>query len=230
MSGRLSVVVPVLNEAARIVQHLTRLVHMPGVDEVIVADGGSADATADLARSVDGVRVVIGRRGRGPQMNEGACAASGDVLWFVHADAGVPDAGPALIAAALEDPAVVGGAFRIRTVTEGAGGWPASLLWLADIRSRYSRLPYGDQAIFVRRDVFERVGRFAPVPLFEDLDFSRRLHRRGRVRVLPAEVNVSGRRFLARPLSSAVLMNVLPLLYRLGVPPVQLARLYGHVR
>jgi hypothetical protein len=104
-------------------------------------------------------------------------------------------------------------------------------LWLADQRSRYSAdRPYGDQAVFVRRQIFERLGGFAALPLFEDVEFSGRLRRAGVVRTLPAAVRVSGRRFMARPLSSVALMNVLPVLYRLGVPPATLARMYGHVR
>ena len=84
--------------------------------------------------------------------------------------------------------------------------------------------------MFVRREAFEALAGFATVPLFEDLEFSRRLRRAGRIRILPAPVRVSGRRFMARPIRSAVLMTVLPILYRLGVPPATLARLYGQVR
>jgi rSAM/selenodomain-associated transferase 2 len=230
MSRRLSVIVPVLNEEKRIGQHLSRLVATPGIDEVIVTDGGSTDRTAALAGAVRGVRMVDAPCGRGPQLNAGAQVATGDVLWFVHADGVLPDDGPAMIDDALRDRAVAGGAFRVRTEADGTGGWPARFLWLADVRSRYSGLPYGDQAMFVRRDVFEALGGFAAMPLFEDLEFSRRLRRAGRVRVLRAEVRVSGRRFMTRPFASAMLMAGLPVLYRIGVPPVALARLYGHVR
>lgn len=226
----MSVIVPVFNEAARIATQLSVLTDTPGIDEVIVVDGGSTDATVALTRSCERVRLVTSPRGRGPQMNAGAGAASGDVLWFVHADVALPADAPAMVADALRDPTVVGGAFRVETVPDGTTGWPARLLWLADLRSRYSRLPYGDQAVFVRRNVFERLGGFAPTPLFEDLEFSRRLRRAGPVRFLPTAVRVSGRRFMARPLYYACLMNALPLLYRLGVPTAMLARLYGHVR
>ena len=163
-------------------------------------------------------------------MNAGARAATGNVLWFVHADVRVPDDGPAGIRGALRERGVIAGAFRIRTEADGATGWPARLLWLADVRARYSGLPYGDQALFVRRHVFDALRGFAPVPLFEDLEFSGRLRRTGVVRILPAAVRVSGRRFMARPIASATLMNVLPVLYHLGVSPETLARAYGHVR
>ena len=230
MTVRLSVIVPALNEAARIQAQITRLVHLDGVDEVIVADGGSSDGTAHLARAIAGVTVVEAPRGRGPQMNAGARQATGDVLWFVHADVCVPDDGPVAVRHALRESSVIAGAFRIRTDAEGATGWPSRLLWLADLRARYSRLPYGDQALFVRRQVFDTLGGFEAMPLFEDLEFSRRLRRTGGVRVLPIAVRVSGRRFMARPIFSATLMNVLPVLYRLGVSPETLARIYGHVR
>jgi rSAM/selenodomain-associated transferase 2 len=229
MRRRLSIIVPALNEAPRIQAQASRLVRLPGVDEVIVADGGSTDGTADLARTVAGVRVIDAPRGRGPQMNAGAREAAGDVLWFVHADVVVPDDAPAMIDDALRQVGVVAGAFRTRTEADGAAGWPSRLLWLADLRSRYSHMPYGDQALFVRRAVFESLGGFAPLALFEDVEFNRRLRRTGRVCVLRPSVRVSGRRFMARPIASVTMMNFLPVLYRCGVPPDTLARIYGHV-
>ena len=169
-------------------------------------------------------------RGRGTQMNAGAVAASGDILLFLHADVTLPADAPSLIRTALADPGVVAGAFRTRTIAEGRHTWATRWLGLADLRSRYTRLPYGDQALFVRRDAFQRVGGFPAQPLFEDVEISRRLRSVGRVRTLRARVSVSGRRFLARPLYFAILMNVLPILYRLGVSPQTLQRVYGDVR
>jgi hypothetical protein len=101
---------------------------------------------------------------------------------------------------------------------------------LADLRSRYANLPYGDQALFVRADVFWRLGGFPEQPLMEDLELSRRLSRTGLIRIVPATVRVSGRRFLARPIYYTLLVNVFPLLYRLGMPPRVLASLYGNPR
>lgn len=227
---RLSVIIPTLNEEPRIGAQLGRLAAMPGVHEVIVADGGSDDRTPQIVRASRTARLVTAPAGRGPQMNAGAQIATGDVLLFLHADVVLPFDAAALVAGALADPVVVGGAFRVRTVADGDAGWPAKWLWLADLRSKYSRLPYGDQALFVRRDVFDALGGFAPIPLFEDLDFSRRLKRAGRMYRLPATVEVSGRRFLAHPVYYACAMNILPMLYRLGVPPQALARVYGHIR
>ncbi len=200
-----------------------------GVYEVIVVDGGSVDGTVEVVRSTGQCRVLAAPPGRASQMNAGARVARGHVLWFVHADVRLPSDALVLIEEAMADADVVSGAFRIQTVAD-TSGWPARWLRLADLRSRYTRVPYGDQAIFVRRDVFERIGGFPAQPLFEDLELSRRLRRMGRTRTLARPVVVSGRRFMARPIYYAVLMNVLPLLYRIGVPPAVLARTYRPVR
>jgi rSAM/selenodomain-associated transferase 2 len=223
----LSVVVPTLNEEARLARLLERLRWMP-VHEVIVSDGGSEDATVDVARGA-GATVVSGPRGRGPQLNTGAAAASGEVLWFLHADAVPPDNGVAAIRRAMADPTVVGGAFRLWTVPD-RGTVVAPLLRVADVRSRYTRHPYGDQGIFVRRAAFSTVGGFPSVPIFEDLGFSRALRRCGRTVTLPQQMQVSGRRFEEAAAYHFVLMNVFPTLWRLGVSEARLARWYDDIR
>lgn len=228
--GGLSVVMPVLDEAARIGARLAELGRLDGVGEVIVVDGGSRDGTAALAAAVPGVRTLRARRGRGPQMNAGAAAAGGAVLLFLHADVSLPADAAARIAAALADPAVVGGAFRTWHVADGGRNWLGPLLHLADVRSRTTRLPYGDQAMFVRRDAFVAVGGFPEQPLMEDLELSRRLRGHGRLVTVAASVRVSGRRFLSQPLRAVVALRLLPALYRLGVTPERLARLYGNPR
>jgi hypothetical protein len=134
------------------------------------------------------------------------------------------------IAVTMEDAGVVAGAFRVRTVADAGRNWLGPLLRLADLRSRLTRYPYGDQAVFVRRAAFERVGGFPEQPLFEDVELARRLRRIGRLRTVPATVQASGRRFLARPLRSVLAMHLFPTLYRLGVSPETLARLYGAPR
>ncbi len=229
-SPRISVVIPTLDEAARIGWGLAELARMEGIAEVVVVDGGSADATASIARSFAGVQVLRAPRGRARQMNAGAAAATGDVLLFLHADVALPRDAPRHVREALAAKDVVAGAFRTWTVADRGRTLLAPLLHLADLRSRYTRLPYGDQALFVRADVFRRLGGFAHVPLMEDLELSRRLRRAGRLRTVRASVRVSGRRFLARPVYYTFLVNVFPLLYRLGVPPARLARLYGDPR
>lgn len=229
MSLSVSVVIPTLNEARAIPGQLAALARLAGVFEIIVADGGSEDDTEACVRATP-VRFLSSPRGRGPQLNAGARAARGDVLLFLHADVRLPADAISRIAGTLEDPATVGGAFTTRTVLDHPAPIRSTLVRLADLRSRYTRLPYGDQAIFARRNVFDAVGGFPEQPLFEDLEFSRRLRRAGRLRTLRQDVIVSGRRFAARPVYFALAMNVLPLLYRSGVDPAVLARAYGHVR
>jgi rSAM/selenodomain-associated transferase 2 len=235
-----SIVMPVLDEGARLDAALAAVRAVAGVAEVIVVDGGSRDDTVAIARrasaagetgSAPPVRLLHGERGRGTQMNAGARVATGDVLLFLHADVALPVDAARWVARALARPDVVAGAFRVRTVADrGAPAWLRPFLRLADLRSRFSALPYGDQALFVRRDAFERAGGFPHQPLMEDLELALRLRRLGRITIVPAVVEVSARRFVARPLRSAIAMRVFPLLYRAGVSPDRLARLYGNPR
>jgi len=228
---RVSVVMPVLNEERRIVRALDSVFAVASVHEVIVVDGGSTDATADLVRARSRATLICAERGRARQMNAGADAAGGDVLLFLHADVTLPSDAVSWVESALRDPAIVAGAFRTWTVADdGEAPIWAPLLHLADLRSRYTGLPYGDQALFVRAAVFQRLGGFPDQPLMEDLELSRRLRAVGSVVTVPASVRVSGRRFLARPAYYTVMVNVFPLLYRMGIPPRVLANFYGNTR
>jgi rSAM/selenodomain-associated transferase 2 len=227
---RISVIVPVLDEAGRIGGQLRSLARFPALHELIVVDGGSRDETVARVRAAGGARLLGAPRGRASQMNAGARAATGDVLLFLHADVRLPDDAPARIEDALADPEVVAGAFRTWTVPDAGRSWLAPLLHLADLRSRYARLPYGDQALFVRAGAFRRAGGFPEQPLMEDLELARRLARLGRLRVVRSRVAVSGRRFLARPIYYTLAVNVFPALYALGVAPATLKRLYGDPR
>lgn len=225
-----SVIIPVLDEAAGLESQLRRLVAMDGLHEIIVVDGGSSDGTRDAAHAVDGVRVLTAGRGRGRQMNAGAEVASGDVLLFLHADVVPPIAVADFIRDALNDPGVVAGAFVTWTVPANNGVPLGPLLHLADIRSRYAELPYGDQGLFVRAEAFRRLGGYADIPLMEDLELAQRLLKIGTIARVPARVHVSGRRFQARPIRYTLMVNLYPLLFRAGVPPDLLARFYGPVR
>jgi rSAM/selenodomain-associated transferase 2 len=223
---KVSAIIPVLDEEARIGARLAELGDLAAVDEIVVVDGGSSDRTRE--RVVPPAQLLEARRGRAVQMNAGARASSGDVLLFLHADVSLPKDARGQMERALGGPRVVAGAFRTRHVADGGRGAP--WLRLADLRSRYTGLPYGDQALFVRREAFERAGGFPDQPLMEDLELSRRLRRLGRIARVPASVQVSGRRFLAHPIRAALLVNTFPLLYWLGVPPDALARIYRNVR
>lgn len=228
----ISVVIPVLDEERRIGRCLEAVLAGGFGCQITVVDGGSRDATADVVRGFEprGVRLIRACRGRGPQMNAGAKASSGAILLFLHADAILPADGMEMIRRAMDMDGVAAGAFTVRTVSEGSAPWLRLLLRLADVRSRYTRLPYGDQALFVDAAVFRAEGGFAEIPLMEDIEFASRLRRRGRMVRIPSPVTVSGRRFSARPLRTALIMRAFPLLFRMGIPPSLLERIYGHPR
>ena len=227
----LCVIIPVLDEAGRIDGCLAALAAQPRVHERIVVDGGSRDDTVARAEAHPGVTVIRSARGRAVQLNAGAAAATGDTLLFLHADATLPPGAADVVEKTLAMPGVVAGAFRTHHVPELWQGRPwARLLRLADVRSRYTSLPYGDQALFLRAASFAQAGGFPAIALMEDLAFSRRLRALGQIRVARAEVRVSGRRFERAPVRQTLMVNGFPLLYALGVSPERLARWYGNPR
>lgn len=224
-----SAIVPTLDEASRIGPLVERLLSEEGVAEVLVIDGGSADDTVARARAA-GALAALAPRGRAVQLNAGARLASEDHLLFVHADVRPPRGAGRAVLDALADPAVALAAFTTFTSLEGTPSWLGPLVHLADVRSRLTRHPYGDQAMAMRRADFEAVGGFLPIPVMEDYELSRRLLKRGRLARLSPPVMVSGRRLAASPLVTTLLWNVLPTLYRLGVDPERLSRWYRAVR
>lgn len=226
----ISIVIPTWNEADRIQRCLEQFEHLEGEWEVIVADGGSTDGTPELAESA-GARVVrCETRGRGPQQNAGAEVARGERLLFLHADALLPETAHEWIAYTLMQPGVAGGAFRVRHEAGAWHGWRARILRLADLRSRWTRIPYGDQGLFMMATTFHACGGFPSKVLMEDVALVRKLSRVGRIQTVPAEVRVSGRRFERGPVRAFLCMNAFPLLDRVGVNPRILARLYGNPR
>jgi rSAM/selenodomain-associated transferase 2/rSAM/selenodomain-associated transferase 1 len=229
----LAIIVPTLNEVARIDALLEHLIGLFGVDEILVVDGGSTDGTGDRVASYPGVDLLHTAPGRARQMNAGAAAARSEILLFLHADVRLPADAPARVRRTLapssRSPAVAG-AFRIRTLAEGRRGWIRWFLPIADARSRYSRLPYGDQALFLRSETFRAAGGFPEQALMEDLELARRLSRLGRIVVDRGVVEVSGRRFFARPIYYPLAINLFPLFYALGVSPARLSRWYGNPR
>jgi rSAM/selenodomain-associated transferase 2 len=223
----LSVIVPTLNEEAIIAETLRRT-RQAGVHELIVVDGGSTDATRAIAANLTDL-VLSAPQGRAAQMNAGAARASGDVLLFLHADTLVPDGFADAILAACRDPLVVGGRFDVDLQ-------PSSpLLWLVgelmNRRSRLTRIATGDQAIFVRREVFERLGGYAPIPLMEDIEFCKRLKRAGRTACVRQRVVTSTRRWQAGGVVRTILlMWTLRALYYFGASPHRLQRAYRVTR
>jgi rSAM/selenodomain-associated transferase 2 len=224
----LSVIVPMLNEATTIASTLHALRRGAPHAEIIVADGGSVDASVAIARPLCHV-LISASRGRASQMNAGARVSHGDALVFVHADTIVPSTFAADIASALSDPAVVGGRFDVQL---DARNLPYRVIGaMISLRSRISGTGTGDQAIFVRRDVFDRLGGFPDFELCEDLEFSRRLKRAGRVACLRARVTTSARRWSRDGVVRTVIrMWLIRAMYLAGVPPARLKRMYSDTR
>jgi rSAM/selenodomain-associated transferase 2 len=227
MPMSVTVVVPTLNEEGVLAATLTRA-RQPGVQEIIVVDGGSRDATPAVAAQHADL-VVSAPRGRAPQMNAGAARARGDVLLFLHADTRLPDGFADAVRVACGDRAVVGGRFDVTLE-------PSSPLIrltgeLINWRSRLTRISTGDQAIFIRRAVFEQLGGYADIPLMEDIDLSRRMKRAGRIACLRQRVTTSARRWQKDGVMRTILvMWSLRALYFCGVSPARLQRVYRNTR
>ncbi|MFZ0680684.1 TIGR04283 family arsenosugar biosynthesis glycosyltransferase [Candidatus Binatus sp.] len=225
---KLSVIVPMLNESPVIAGTLDALRRRAPNAEIIVVDGGSSDASVAIVQTLR-VALISAPRGRARQMNAGARASHGDVLVFVHADTIVPRTFAADIASALSDPAVVGGRFDVKLDDRAL---PYRIIGaMISIRSRISHTGTGDQAIFVRRDVFDRLGGFPELELCEDLEFSRRLKRAGRIACLRTRVTTSARRWDRDGLVRTVVrMWMIRAMYLMGVPPARLKRMYSDTR
>jgi rSAM/selenodomain-associated transferase 2 len=227
-AGLTSVIIPALNEAENIAICLAaaRRDYARAEVELIVVDGGSTDGTQDLVPP--DVTLVHAPRGRATQMNRGAAASRGEVLVFCHADSQLPPGWRDAVIRALSEPAVSGGAFELRL-------WPERgvLRWINRMRVPPDwRLVFGDAAQFMRRDDFERVGGFPEIPLMEDVEMARALHRAGRLVRLPLRITTSSRRFLERgPLRQWLSSGwcLFRYLY-LGVSPEQIAATYRSSR
>ncbi len=219
-----SVVIPALDEAQHIVSTLQALQPLRGAGgEIIVVDGGSTDATVDLARPLADA-VLSSAPGRARQMNAGAAAARGRWLWFLHADTVADAACLAALRSAL-DAGAHWGRFDVRL----SGRHP--LLRVVEramnLRSRLTGICTGDQGIFVRRDLFRALGGYADIPLMEDIELTRRLCRRARPRCLATPLVTSSRRWERHGVArTIVLMWRLRLAYALGASPHRLARLW----
>jgi rSAM/selenodomain-associated transferase 2 len=225
----ISVIIPTLNEARIIAATLSHTAGL-GFDELIVVDGGSTDGTAAIAEAhPSGARVIAAPRGRARQLNVGAQTSQGDILVFLHADTHLPLTAKQGIMAAFTDDGIVGGRFDVRFDRPTVLGHIISTLM--NYRSRWSGVATGDQAIFVRRRTFDQLGGFADIPLMEDIDFSRRLKREGRLAMLQGHVVTSFRRWDANgPVKTIVLMWGLRFLYWLGVSPHRLQHYYAPIR
>ena len=229
----ISVIVPALDEAGAIADCMDSVGAQPGV-EVVLSDGGSRDATVAAARAArPGLIVVSGPAGRGDQLNRGAAAAHGAFLVFLHADCRLPPGWTDAVEETLADPRITLGCFRLHTgpPPHARAGRVSAWWWrLLDLRGHGLGRPYGDQALFVRRETFDRVGGYPDIPLMEDVAFVERCLRIGRLGRVPLDVRTTARRFGRHPWRTRLATATFPTLFRCGVSPERLARWYGTVR
>ncbi len=220
----ISIIIPVFNEATTIVKTLERLKDDVGVD-LIVVDGGSQDNTVELAKQM-GVKVISSPLpGRAQQMNIGATAARGDILLFLHADTQLPQNYQKILQMTLAKEKVIAGAFEL--AIDGQQ-WSLRLVEkMVNWRSRLCSLPYGDQAIFLEKRIFQDLGGFADLSIMEDFEFVQRLKRRGKIAIAPVAVLTSGRRWQKLGVFKTTLINQLVIFgYYLGISPARLRHFY----
>lgn len=224
----LSIIIPVLNEAAAIPSTLQPLLLAPELAteiEVIVVDGGSQDNTVELAQAL-GARVLVSpRTGRAYQMNFGAAIAQGESLLFLHGDTQLPPDYLDHVQFWLAQPQVIAGAFSLKIA---APGWAYRLLEvLIAGRSRLLSLPYGDQAIFIKTEQFRALGGFQPLPIMEDFELVQRLKRQGKIAIAISPVLTSNRRWQKLGILRTTLINQQIVLgYYLGISPQRLVNWY----
>jgi len=219
---KLSVVVPALDEAAEIEAAVGGALAEGA--EVLVVDGGSRDPTSRLAAQA-GATVLHSSPGRARQLGVGAMNARGEVVLFLHADTRLPRGWATAVRDALADTAVVGGAFRFGF--DRPGPLLRVVEWGTRLRVTLFRLPYGDQALFVRRSVLEAIGGVPQVPIMEDLDLVREMKGRGRIALLALPVTTSARRYRARGIARTVLRNaVASSAWALGLERARVAAWY----
>ena len=222
----LSIIIPTLNEESSLGRTLASV--SGRAHEIIVVDGGSNDGTLEVAREHAFV-VLDSKRGRGIQQHTGACHAKGDVLLFLHADTLLSKGFDIVIETTLSDPKVILGAFRL-------GHHPPSaflnlVALMANLRSVFLKMPYGDQGLFMRRSDYFRVGGFKDLPVMEDVDLVRRLNKMGRFKLVKARVRTSARRYDRNGVVYTTVRNwSLIIRYLLGQSPERLHRFYNDAR
>lgn len=217
----LSIIIPTLNEASCVGRTLRRA-GTARYAQCIVVDGHSEDTTPTIARSL-GATVLTCPPGRARQLNHGQAHASGEVLLFLHADTLLPHRFDRAIRRALSREGVVAGAFGLSI--DGRGASLRMIESLANLRSRFMQMPYGDQAIFVRSEVFRSVGGFADLPVMEDYEWVRRVRRHGKVVTCGVNVTTSARRWRLHGVWRTTLRHQLILAaYHLGLSPRRIAR------
>ena len=224
---KVSVIIPTYNESTVLSATLARLkVHQPF--EILIGDGGSGDDTVSIARQYS-IPVIPAPLGRASQMNAAAGEATGDLLWFLHADSHIDSKGYHAMTTTMAHGNYLGGAFSLQI--DSPQPVLRTISRLATLRSRYLNLVYGDQGIFVRREVFRDLKGFAPLPICEDLDFFRKLKKQGPVVLLRENAITSPRRWLSEGIGFTTFRNIaIASLFLIGFSPATLSRWYPQKR
>lgn len=227
MSGNISVIIPTLNEECNLAACVAALGSRHDY-ELIVVDGGSQDNTAETALNLK-ARLFITRACRAAQMNLGANAASNDIFLFLHADTILPHDWKDTVWKTMQTPGTLIGAFEFSLDTSR---WQFTVIEkLAGFRSRFFQMPYGDQAIFVNRENFYRIGAFPELIIMEDFAFCQAARKLGRIRTASAKAVTSSRRWKERGIIKTTLINQLVIaLYSIGVPDRTLRRIYDSTK
>ncbi|MEH2162844.1 MAG: TIGR04283 family arsenosugar biosynthesis glycosyltransferase [Nostoc sp.] len=222
-AAKIYIIIPTLNEAGNIKEAIATTQPNTNI-EVIIVDGGSKDDTIEIAKSLN-VKVISSSPSRAVQMNTGAIAATGEILLFLHADTRLPIGFDEMIRTALQQPGIVAGAFKLRIDAS-----LLSLRWVelgVNLRSHFCQMPYGDQAIFLTKEVFQQIGGFPELPIMEDFELIRRLKPIGRIVIIPTPVLTSARRWLQKGVFKTTLLNQIVIIaYLLGVSPERIRSWY----
>jgi len=225
---QISVIIPTFNEEATIEKTLDAISRLVNVDEVVIVDGGSADKTTEIIENY-GLKkpfklVKFGEANRGRQLHEGARHASHEIFWFLHADTRPAQGCAREIKKYMNHDSIVGGNFKV--LFDGGSRWARFMMWLHP-QLQATGLIYGDSAIFARRATYEKIGGYKPIPILEDVDFVKRLRRKGDFRFLTKAVTTSSRRFREGGFWwTFTKWSAVQSLYWLGVPPKILAKKY----
>ena len=226
MVRKISIIIPILNEAKILEKTLSQLQSEHEYHELIIVDGGSTDGSIPIAENYG--KVLTSMRGRAKQLNAGAAAATGDILIFLHADIWLEPGALAAVETALAS-GYIGGGFQQKI--HGKSILYRMIEIAGNIRGRYLKVFYGDGGIFLTRTDFERIGGFPEIPILEEMEFSKSLRRLGKTTLVSPCIHISARRWEIRGIVRTTVNNwVITLLYFLKVSPVKLAKLYRHIR
>lgn len=223
----ISIIIPVLNEEKTIKENLETLQTLSGDKEIIVVDGGSHDKTVEIAK--DYATVINSPKGRAKQMNAGARAADGSILWFVHSDSKLDNNSIKAIEKAIEK-GYIGGCFKLYFYDLDTR-FMKYVANSSNRRAKYLKLIFGDQGIFMRKDIFEKLDGYKEMELMEDWHLSRRIHKLGKMKSLDKKIGTSARRFKhGGQLKTLLKMHKIKMLYILGTPADKLEKIYSEVR